>query len=178
MELSAADRDLLAHVARGLPLTRRPFFEVARALGRTEDDVIDRLRVLRGSGAIKRLGLVVRHRELGYDANAMVVWDVPDDRVDTLGARMRDFQFVTLCYRRRRALPDWPYNLFAMIHGKDRDVVTRQITNLVEALSLQHVPRSVLFSRRRFKQRGAHYDGGNKATTPPEASWTTSIAAS
>ncbi|MBL8700225.1 MAG: AsnC family protein [Alphaproteobacteria bacterium] len=178
MELSAADRELLAHVASGLPLTRRPFFELARKLGRTEDEVIARLRALREAGAIKRLGLVVRHRELGYSANAMVVWDVPDDRVDAIGARMCGFPFVTLCYRRRRALPDWPYNLFAMIHGTNRDVVTQQITGLVEALSLQDVPRSVLFSRRRFKQRGAHYGGGNESPTPPEASWTTSIAAS
>lgn len=178
MELSAPDRELLAHVAHGLPLTRRPFFEVARALGRTEDDVIDRLRALRASGAIKRLGLVVRHRELGYGANAMVVWDVPDGRVDALGARMCGFSFVTLCYRRRRTLPAWPYNLFAMIHGKDRDVVTQQIAGLIEALALQDVPRSVLFSHRRFKQRGAQYDVGAEAARNTEASWTTSIAAS
>ncbi|MBM3522708.1 MAG: Lrp/AsnC family transcriptional regulator, partial [Alphaproteobacteria bacterium] len=96
MELSPADRELLTRVARGLPLTRRPFFDIARELGRTEDEVLSRLQALRQVGAIKRFGLVVRHHELGYDANAMVVWDIADVMVDALGRRMAELPYVTL----------------------------------------------------------------------------------
>ncbi len=177
MELSDVDRRLLGLAAEGLELNPRPFVALARTAKISESEVIDRLRALQARGAIKRLGLIVRHHELGYRANAMVVWDIPDDRVDAIGARMAKFPFVTLCYRRRRGLPDWPYNLFAMIHGTDRAVVTRQIDDLVEQLGLQATPRSVLFSRRRFKQRGAAYTRA-RATLPREASWTTSIVAS
>lgn len=177
MELSATDRRLLARVAEGLALNARPFLDLAQAVGIGEADAIERLRKLQAGGAIKRLGLIVRHHELGYRANAMVVWDIADDRVDELGTRMAALPFVTLCYRRRRALPEWPYNLFAMIHGTDRAVVARQIDELVGQLGLHDAPRSVLFSRKRFKQRGAAY--GTAGGTPArEESWTSSIAAS
>ena len=109
------------------------------------------------AGAIKRFGVVVRHHELGYRANAMCVWDIPDDKVDSIGQNIARKPPVTLCYRRPRRLPDWPYNLFCMIHGKERSVVITQIEKIVEELKLHHLPRSVLFSGRRFKQRGAYY---------------------
>ena len=173
MALSDLDRALLHRIADGLALTPRPFAEIARDLDTTEDEVIARVRALRASGAIKRLGLVVRHRELGYAANAMVVFDIPDDDVDAIGARMAALPFVTLCYRRRRAPPRWPYNLFAMIHGTAREAVERQIGSLVDALSLNDSPRAVLFSRRRFKQRGARYETDARGDEP----WMRSIAA-
>ncbi len=178
MELSPADRTLLALTAKGLELVERPFLNLARKAGIDEDETIARLSDLQARGAIKRLGLVVRHRELGYRANAMTVWDVADGRVDALGARMAEFSFVTLCYRRRRVPPDWPYNLFAMIHGTDREVVMRQIALLVAELGLHATPCAVLFSRRRFKQRGASYDAPEEPGIPREATWTNSIAAS
>ena len=178
MELTDIDRALLAYAARGLELVERPFAAMARALGIDEDVAIGRLRALKACGAIKRLGLIVRHRELGYCANAMVVWDVTEDRVDGLGQRMAAFPFVTLSYRRRRAPPRWPYNLFAMIHGTDRTIVREQIDRLVTELDLRDTPRAVLFSGRRFKQRGARYDLPDGTAPAREASWTTSIAAS
>jgi DNA-binding Lrp family transcriptional regulator len=109
------------------------------------------------AGIIKRLGVVVRHHELGYRANAMVVWDVPDERVDVLGQQLGRQDCVTLCYRRPRRLPDWPYNLFCMVHGRDRDDVRACIGRMAEGLGLETVPHTVLFSGRRFKQRGARY---------------------
>lgn len=171
MELSVADRLLLVRAAEGLPLTPRPFAALGRAVGMSERDAITRLCALRSAGAIKRLGLIVRHRELGYRANAMVVWDIPDQAVDAIGARMAAFPFVTLCYRRRRAPPQWPYNLFAMIHGTERAAVNGHIQRLNRELVLEGAPHAVLFSRRRFKQRGARY-------ADPEVTWTSSTAAS
>lgn len=163
MTLDAADRRLLAAIEDGLPLVARPFAAIGGTTGLTEDEVIGRLGRLQDSGTIKRLGLVVRHHELGFRSNAMVVWDVADDRVDAVGEALAQIDFVTLCYRRPRRLPDWPYNLFCMIHGRDRDQVLRQIEALRVIDGLAGAPNAVLFSRRRFKQRGALYgDAGRE----------------
>jgi len=148
---------LIAAIQRGLPLVPRPYAAIATAVGMTEDEVIACVRRMCADGIIKRLGIVVRHRELGYTANAMVVWDVPDAQVAAVGGRMGRMDFVTLCYRRARRLPDWPYNLFCMIHGKDRDVVMRNIEELIRQCRLDGVAHEVLFSCKRYKQHGACY---------------------
>ncbi len=103
------------------------------------------------------MGIVVRHHELGYTANAMVVWDVPDGQVEAIGEQLGAQPCVTLCYQRPRRLPDWPYNLFCMIHGRDRDRVLGTIEQMLGTLALQEISHKVLFSGRRFKQRGARY---------------------
>lgn len=155
--LDARDMALIEAIQGGLPLVPHPYAEVAARVGMTEQEMIGRLRRLLDEGVIKRLGVVVRHHELGFQANAMVVWDIPDARVDILGPCMSQFEFVTLCYRRPRRLPEWPYNLFCMIHGRDRAGVLANVELLAERCGLQDVPRDVLFSGRRFKQRGALY---------------------
>ncbi|AGA33311.1 Heme d1 biosynthesis protein NirD / Heme d1 biosynthesis protein NirL [Thioalkalivibrio nitratireducens DSM 14787] len=155
--LAAADIALIGAIEKGLPLVSRPYAAVAEQLGISEAQVLERLAALRERGVIKRMGVVVRHRELGYRANGMVVWDVPDDAVAGLGQCFSRYDFVTLCYRRPRQLPEWPYNLFCMIHGKSHDEVHQGIARLVRECGLQRVPHEVLFSRRRFKQRGARY---------------------
>ncbi len=157
--LDERDRALVRAVQGGLPLVPRPYAAVAAAAGMSEAEVIARLRRLAAEGVIRRLGVVVRHRELGYTANAMVVWDVPDDRVAGLGRCLARYPFVTLCYRRPRRPPAWPYNLFCMIHGRSREGVLAQVEQLVRECGLDALPRAVLFSRRRFKQRGAWYGG-------------------
>jgi siroheme decarboxylase len=157
MPVTDTDRELLAAIEEGLPLTTRPYRNLAERLSLSEDEVIARLRTLVETGVIKRLGLIVRHHELGFAANAMVVWDIPDEHVTDIGRRMAELPFVTLCYRRPRRPPDWPYNLFCMIHGRDRQTVLAQIAELCGTLDLTQVPYAVLFSLRRFKQRAAHY---------------------
>jgi DNA-binding Lrp family transcriptional regulator len=87
----------------------------------------------------------------------MVVWDVPDEEVSRIGAALAASGRVSLCYRRARQLPQWRYNLFCMIHGKDRDEVQVRIDDLIAQCGLQDYAHAVLFSRRRFKQRGARY---------------------
>jgi siroheme decarboxylase len=157
MGLSAQDRRLIAAIQDGLPLVARPFAAVGRAIGQNEGQVIEGLRRLQDQGVIRRMGVIVRHHELGYRANAMVVWDVPDERVGKVGRTLAALPFVTLCYRRPRRPPAWPYNLFCMIHGRDRAVVEELIEEATRAAGLEGIPRAVLFSRRRFKQRGARY---------------------
>ena len=149
--------DLIAAIQLGLPLVERPFFEVGRALGLSEEAVIRRIGAMQAEGIIKRMGVVVRHHELGYRSNAMMVLDVPDDQVEAVGWRLSAVDCVTLCYQRPRHLPEWPYNLFCMIHGKDRDDVLACIDDVINELQLADLQRAVLFSKRRFKQRGAVY---------------------
>ncbi|MGB8275089.1 MAG: AsnC family transcriptional regulator [Alphaproteobacteria bacterium] len=163
MNLSDTDRRLIAALENGLPLATRPYVVLGRALGWDEDTVIERVRALVDSGVFRRFGLVVRHRELGYRANAMVVWDVADDKVGEAARRLSEFPFVTLCYRRPRCLPDWPYNLFCMIHGRDRGTVLELVAEVGDAAGLSGAPRAVLFSKRRFKQCGARYSGALSA---------------
>ena len=157
MTPDAVDKRLLAAIADGLPLTPRPYADVAAELGLGKEDVLDRLQRMLDSGIINRFGIIVRHRELGYRANAMAVWDISDDAVNEVAGKIRDFPFVTLCYQRPRRLPEWPYNLFCMIHGRDRPTVLGQIDRINLTCELMALPRDVLFSRRRFKQCGAHY---------------------
>jgi len=160
MDLNAFDRSLLAAIEEGLPLEPAPYARVAERLDTTEQTVLDRLAALQAAGIIRRFGVIVRHRELGYTANAMTVWDVPDHRVREAGRRLAEMSGVTLCYRRPRRPPAWPYNLFAMVHGRDRDAVLHRVDQITGQAGLGDAPRAVLFSRRRFKQRGARYSPG------------------
>ncbi len=157
MELTPGERELIAAVQDGLPLVQRPYEAVGALLGLTETQVIERIRQLIERGVIRRFGLVLSHRELGYRANAMVVWDVPDGTVTEVAARLSALPWVTLCYRRPRRLPDWPYNLFCMIHGRDRTTVQALAEDAAAAAGVADCRRHILFSRRRFKQCGAHY---------------------
>ncbi len=158
MELTAADRALLAALADGLPLVARPYAEIGRRCGLDEQQVLARLRRMIAAGVIRRFGLVVHHRALGYRANAMVVFDVPEARLPEAARRLAALPYVTLCYRRPRRPPLWPYNLFCMIHGKERARVLALVAEAAEAAGIADLPRAVLFSRRCFKQRGARYD--------------------
>jgi len=155
--LSKQDKELIAEIQGGLPLASHPYAEIGERVGLSEQEVIQRIDNLQAGGVIKRMGIVVRHHELGYTANAMVVWDVPDERLDEIGDLLGGQDYVTLCYQRPRRLPDWPYNLFCMIHGQKRERVLQIIDAIVESEDLADIPHKVLFSGRRFKQRGARY---------------------
>jgi DNA-binding Lrp family transcriptional regulator len=151
------EQRLMTALQPGLDLVSRPFARLALRAGMAEDEVLALVARWLDAGVVKRFGVVVRHRELGFNANAMVVWDVPDDAVSVLGARLAAEPQVTLCYRRRRHLPQWGYNLFCMIHGRGRLEVEQAIGALRDRHRLHAYPSAVLFSRRRFKQQGARY---------------------
>jgi siroheme decarboxylase len=157
MDLSERDRRLIAALQRGLPLVQRPYAALGEAVGMEESEVLQRLARLRETGVIRRFGVIVRHHELGYRANAMMVWAVPEAEVDALGAAIAGEAQVTLCYRRHPAPPRWPYTLYCMIHGRDRESVLARRDQLAARYGLNRWPHRVLFSGRRFKQRGAWY---------------------
>ncbi len=160
--LDAQDRQLLEHIQLGLPVCSRPYLEIGRLCDMPEAEVIERLTRLKQQGLIKRMGVIVKHRQLGYRANAMIVWNVPDNLVKQLGGHISRFSFVTLCYQRPRQ-PEWPYNLYCMIHGKDRATVLNQLDQLVDACGLSGFDKEILFSNRCFKQRGAIYQNPTPA---------------
>ena len=155
--IDEAGRRLVSVLQEGLPLFMRPFALIAERIGASEGEVMGRIGNWLEDGAIKRFGVVVRHRELGYTANAMLVHDIPDQRVAELGRALAEEPAVTLCYRRPRVLPDWPYNLFCMIHGRERGEVEGIIAELRRRHGIEDCAHDVLFSLTRFKQNGARY---------------------
>ena len=151
--LSEPEKRLAARLAAGLPFTPRPY----AGFGMPEEELIATLQRWLEAGVVRRIGAIVRHRRLGYEANAMVVWDVPDGEAGDAGQRLAADPAVTLCYRRERALPEWPYNLYCMVHGRERPSVAQAIERLCTQHGLDRYPRHVLFSKRCFSQRAARY---------------------
>lgn len=150
----AAERQLIAALQPGIELVVRPFERLGERAGMSENEVLGRIAGWLEEGLIKRFGVVVRHHELGYRANAMVVFDLPDAEVDRIGLQLAAEPGVTLCYRRTRSLPEWPYNLYCMVHGRSREAAQPVIERLSR---LAGTPGQALFSTRRFKQCGASY---------------------
>ncbi len=155
--LDAVDKALIANIQNGLPITEKPYATIANEIGISEEEVFKRISNLKAQGLIKRFGVVVRHHELGYNENAMVVWDVSDQQVQLIGEKIKAYPFITLCYRRSRQPPEWPYNLYCMIHGKSRDDVMQLLQEMIDQNQWQAIPHEVLFSKRRFKQCAANY---------------------
>lgn len=153
------DRRIIRATQGGLTLVARPYLAVAEALGLSEDEVMRRLEAMTAAGIIRRIGAVPNHYALGYKANGMSVWDVEDGRVAELGPRVGALDFVSHCYRRPRHLPDWPYNFFAMVHGRDRDEVTAKVTEIASVLGNACGGNDVLFSTRILKKTGLRLTG-------------------
>ncbi|QDG79335.1 Lrp/AsnC family transcriptional regulator [Labrenzia sp. PHM005] len=154
MKLDPKDRAIVEATQAGLPLVPNPFKVVADTLGMAEDDLIERFRQLKEQGIVRRIGAAPNHYRLGMTANGMTVWDVDDAVVDSLGEKVGSLPFVTHCYRRPRALPDWPYNLFAMVHGDSRDEVMAKREQVADLLGDAVKARDVLFSTRILKKTG------------------------
>lgn len=150
------DTALAACVEEGLPLLARPFDAWAQALHRRPEQVLATLQEWLQAGCLRRFGTIVRHHELGFAANAMTVFDVPDDQVDACGQALAAQPGITLAYRRERD-HGWPFNLYCMVHGTGRAAVREVLERVIPASGLAALPRAVLFSSRRFKQTGARY---------------------
>jgi len=149
------DKAILAAIEDGLPLIERPYRAVADTLDLRQSEVIDRLDHMNASGIVTRFGCVVRHEKLGYRSNAMAVWDVPDDRLDGVVESFARHPKVTLCYRRPRHPPLWPYNIFCMVHARSRWDAFAVLDEINLEADTGLLRQAVLFSKRCFKQRGA-----------------------
>ena len=152
--LDKTDRRLIAATQGGLPLTPEPYRALAEQLGLTEADVLVRLQNLLECGAIRRIGAIPNHYALGLTANGMSVWDIADNAVAEVGAKVGALDFVTHCYERPRHLPLWPYNLFAMVHGRTRDEVRAKVAEIAILIGAASRGHDVLFSTRILKKTG------------------------
>ncbi|MEK7244944.1 MAG: AsnC family transcriptional regulator [Pseudomonadota bacterium] len=152
--LDAIDRRLIRAVQAGLPLCREPYRALAAALGLDAGEVMVRLKRMLARGIIRRIGAVPNHYRLGVVANGMTVWDVPDADIERVGAMVGALPFVTHCYQRPRHLPLWPYNLFAMVHGRSRAEVTEKVGEIVQVVGNAGRAHDVLYSTRILKKTG------------------------
>lgn len=167
------DLALVAALRGGLPLCPRPYATLGAGLGMSEAEVLRRLRDLQESGVLRRFGAIVRHHEVGYAANAMVVIAPPQEYIAALGRRLARERAVTLCYQRAPA-KGWPYTLYCMVHGQSRPVVLAQINAILRNHRLKALPHKILFSRRRFKQTAGRY--GRSAAEAPTVQALASMA--
>jgi DNA-binding Lrp family transcriptional regulator len=153
------DRRLIVATQGGLPLVPRPYHALADQLGIPAVEVQARLAAMLEHGTIRRIGAVPNHYVLGYRFNGMTVWDVDDAQVDALGEQVGALACVTHCYRRPRHLPDWPYNLFAMVHGRDKAEAETGIEQIAALLGDACRARDVLYSSRILKKTGLRIAG-------------------
>jgi len=156
--LEEGDRAIMQALSEGMQPVKRPFAALAEHLGRGEDEVLERVRSLAQSGVLSRIGLIVRHRPLGWRSNAMCVFDVPGDEIAEKGAALTKVPGVTLCYQRRPEPEMWPYTLYCMIHGRSRAEALDVLSLARVRARLTGYDYTVLFSTRCFKQTGALID--------------------
>ena len=161
MALDAFDRALIAAVQSGLPLVARPYEAVGAMLGVDGERVRTRLAAMLDEGLVRRIGAVPNHYRLGFTANGMSVWDVADDEVDALARQVAQLTGVSHCYRRTRHLPDWPYNLFAMLHGRSREEVQRQADVVAALLGPACRAHDILYSTAILKKTGLRLKGSH-----------------
>ena len=161
------DRAIVAALQGGMPLTPRPYDAVAEEIGVPAELVRERVRAMLADGRIRRIGAVPNHYALGWVANGMSVFDVDDARVDALGARVGALPSVTHCYRRPRRLPHWRYNLFAMVHGRDRGEVEAKVAEITTLLGDALHAHDILYSTRILKKTGLRIAAGRRAAPEP-----------
>ena len=152
--LSALDRRIILATQAGLPIHERPYDLVAREVEATPELVRERLDAMLEDGRIRRIGVVPNHYRLGFSANGMSVWDVADEDAEAAGEMVGALEMVSHCYLRPRALPEWPYNLFAMVHGHYREEVIEKVEQIAEMLGDKVRSRDILFSTRILKKTG------------------------
>lgn len=158
-QVDALDRRIIVATQEGLPRVSRPYHAIAEQLDISAEEVITRLQRMLESGVIRRIGVVPNHYALGYKANGMSVWNVPDERIGDLGRKIGELDCVSHCYHRPRHLPDWPYNLFAMVHGRDRAEVEAKVVKIAELLGDADRGHLVLYSTRILKKTGLRLGG-------------------
>mgnify|MGYP006266413225 CR=1 FL=1 len=161
MAFNDVDLLIMRATQAGLPLVAEPYHLLAEQLNLPVDVIMARLQAMQQNGVIRRIGAVPNHYRLGYRFNGMSVWNVPDAEVDILGQQVGQLPFVSHCYHRPRHLPDWHYNLFAMVHGRTQEDVNTQITHIAQVLGESNLGNDVLYSTKILKKTG--FRSGNNA---------------
>ncbi len=158
--MDTLDRAIIEATQAGLPLTPRPYATVAELVGSDEATVMARMQAMQDSGVIRRIGAVPNHYVLGFRGNGMSVWEVPEDRIQACGEKVGALDFVSHAYHRPKHPPLWNYNLFAMVHGRDREEVMQKVEQIAALLGDDDLGHEVLFSTRILKKTGLRLPGG------------------
>ena len=154
MAIDEIDRQIIAATQTGLPLTPKPYQTIANSLGISDEVVMQKILAMQEQGIIRRIAAVPNHYRLGYKFNGMTVWNIEDKYIDEMGKRIGQLNFVSHCYHRPRHLPEWSYNLFAMIHSKTEEGVKRQQQIIADLLGQYNLGQDVLYSTRILKKTG------------------------
>jgi DNA-binding Lrp family transcriptional regulator len=167
--LTPAERDLVMEIQGGLPVSATPYADVAAALDAEPEWVVRTIKRFEREGKVRRVGVIPNHYALGYTENGMTVWDVPDDAVETVGPAVASLDFVTHCYRRPRHEGVWPYNFFAMTHGRSeaesRERIEQVRDVMAEYWAVEEGDWDTLFSTRILKKTGIRLDERAEANT-------------
>ncbi|MCG8324735.1 MAG: hypothetical protein MI673_04395 [Thiotrichales bacterium] len=154
LKCDETDLAIIRETWSGLPLCKEPYQQIAKTLGLGNNEVLQRLQHMLVTGIIRRISVVPNHHALGYTVNCMAVWDIPDDYIDKAGMIIGKLDFVSYCYQRPRKLPDWRYNLFVTIYGKDRKSTEKKINLITELLGEYSRESTVLYCKRILKKTG------------------------
>ena len=163
------ERQLVLLTQNGLPLVKQPYLELAKELGVNEADVMRLFESMLTIGKVRRIAAVPNHFKLGYIANGMTVWNVPDEKINSLGQQVGALDFVSHCYERPRHGEGWPYNLFAMVHAKTHDEAMQKVDVISQLLGENNLASDVLFSTRILKKQGLRLINADKSNADKQA---------
>ncbi len=152
-------KKILKELAYGLPICEEPYKALAEKINVPQSALFEFIQNLIDSNVIHRFGMVINQEAVGYKENAIVVWDIPDEEVDQVGALLGLQEKISLCYRRPRQLPDWPYNLFTLIHGETKNDVITELNKIIESNGVESYASDVLISNKTYKSLGKRFDG-------------------
>lgn len=150
----AIDLEIMRVTQSGLPLVAKPYHHIAQQLGLEGDEVMQRMQGMQQEGMIRRIAAIPNHYKIGYRFNGMSVWDVDDAAIDLCGQQVGQLSFVSHCYHRPRHLPEWPYNLFAMVHGKCEHEVQQHVAQIAQCIAAHYKRYDILYSTAILKKTG------------------------
>jgi DNA-binding Lrp family transcriptional regulator len=148
------DKEFIRELQKDLDIVDRPFLNAAKKIGMTEEQVFEKLKHYEEIGVMRRFAAILRHRDVGFVANGMIVWKVPEERITEVGVKLGAFPQVSHCYQ-RPVYADWPYNVFSMIHCKSQDEAQEMAKTIQNQINVDEY--RILFSAREFKKTRVEY---------------------
>ncbi len=154
MQLTGLEKRIIHELQKDLPVEKSPFATIAAKLGIREEELITHIKRFVDAGIIRRFGATIYHHRSGFEANVMVAWKVPENKLDEIGGKMANFSEVTHCYA-RITYPNWPYNLYTMIHGRNKEECLEVVRRISEATGIKIY--RLLFTENTFKRTSPEY---------------------
>jgi len=148
------DKDCIRELQKDLEIIERPFLKSAQKLGVTEEQLLEKAKYYEDIGVMRRFAAILRHREVGFLANGMIVWKVPTERIEEVGTKLGAFPQISHCYQ-RPVYPDWPYSVFSMVHCKTSEEAQDMAKQIQKLIGVDEY--KILFSSREFKKTRVEY---------------------